>query len=81
VLTSTALSLTNQFAGGDRDISSETENMKNKKVLGGFMIACSVFILGSQLLYTGFGINTITGLLLLVFGIAYVSRPPAEKKE
>jgi len=53
--------------------------MKNKKMLGGFMIACSVFILGSQVLYTGFGINTITGLLLLVFGIMYVSKPTEEK--
>ncbi|HTF02462.1 MAG TPA: hypothetical protein VK826_00490 [Bacteroidia bacterium] len=55
--------------------------MKNKKILGGFMIACSVFILGSQVLYTGFGINTITGLILLVFGIAYVSKPSAEKEK
>ena len=50
--------------------------VKHNKILPVVAIIASVFILGTSLVI-GFSLNTVTGILFLIIGIAMLSRPAA----
>jgi hypothetical protein len=51
--------------------------LRYRPVIGVSMVAVSLFILGVSLL-VGFSPNTVTGVILLLVGIGYLTRPLAE---
>ncbi len=48
--------------------------IRHRRGMAFFMLACSVFILGTSFL-VGVSLNTLTGALLLVVSIAYLTQP------